>query len=84
MAGPEFPSCQPLPQLPTGGYDDDYFVDPAPESLHCPVCLLVLREPHLISCCGAHLCQVSFLYTLTNYRTYPCPISGVYRTCSSK
>ena len=58
MAGPEFPFCQPLPQLPTGGYDDDYFVDPAPKSLHCPVCLLVLREPHLISCCGTHICQV--------------------------
>ena len=69
MAGPEFPSFQPLPQLPTGGYDDDCFVDLAPESLHCPVCLLVLREPHLISCCGAHLCQVSFPSTLTNYHT---------------
>ena len=61
MAGPEFPSCQPLPQLLTGGYDDDYFVDAAPESLHCPVCLLVLREPHLISCCGTHICQVTVL-----------------------
>ena len=71
MAGPDFPSCQPLPQLPTGGYDDDYFVDPAPKSLHCPVCLLVLREPHLISCCGAHICQViQFTYTLIDYHAY--------------
>ena len=58
MAGPSY---QPLSQLPTGGYDDDNFVDPVPESLHCPVCLLVLREPHLISCCGTHICQVTIL-----------------------
>ena len=55
---PDYPSCQPLPDL-TGGYDDNDFVDSPPESLKCPVCLLVLREPHLLSCCGSHLCQVN-------------------------
>ena len=41
------------------GYDDEQFTDNIPENLRCPVCLLVLREPHLLSCCGVHICQVS-------------------------
>ena len=74
---PGFPLCQPLPELPTGGYDDDYFLEPPHESLHCPVCLLVLREPHLISCCGAHICQVSelmfyYYHVVTTYTLFRC------------
>lgn len=38
-----------------GGYDYD-FVTP-PKSLECPVCLLTLRDPHVISCCGNEFCQ---------------------------
>ena len=40
------------------GYDCE-FVQPPPEALQtdCPVCLLVLREPHLISCCGHNFCR---------------------------
>ena len=46
--------------LPTGGYDDGIFVNPPGEDLgvHCPICLLVLKEPHLLACCGRHLCEV--------------------------
>ena len=60
---PNFPVCQPLSDLEVsnGGYDDQLFLDPAPESLQCPVCLLVLRDPHLLSCCGAHICQVEII-----------------------
>ncbi len=49
--------CSPLP---TGGYDDGIFINPPGEDLgvHCPVCMLVLREPHLLACCGGHLCEV--------------------------
>ena len=66
---PNFPVCQPLSDLEVcnGGYDDQLFLDPAPESLQCPVCLLVLRDPHLLSCCGAHICQVEIMY---NYDIY--------------
>ena len=39
-----------------GGYDYD-FVDAPPKSLECPVCLLTLRDPHVISCCGHEFCQ---------------------------
>ena len=42
--------------LPIGGHDCE-FIDPPPESWECPVCLLLLREPHLISCCGVKICQ---------------------------
>ena len=55
------PSLENGSHLPTaGGYDDGIFVNPPGEDLgvHCPVCLLVLREPHLLACCGGHLCEV--------------------------
>ena len=59
-----------LPQLPPravrrdrkkenrGGYDCD-FVEPPPEAFQseCPVCLLILKEPCLISCCGHKFCR---------------------------
>ena len=40
-----------------GGYDYE-FVSSPPKSLECPVCLLTLRDPHVISCCGNEFCQV--------------------------
>ena len=45
-------SCAPLHM---GGYDCD-FVDPPPDSLQCPVCLLPFRDPALLSCCGHKGC----------------------------
>ena len=35
------------------------FVDPPPKVLQieCPICLLILREPHLTSCCGHNFCR---------------------------
>ena len=55
---------EPKETLPQGGYGDELFLEPPDEtsSLRCPVCFLVLREPHLLSCCGSHLCQVSNQY----------------------
>ena len=44
--------CAPLVM---GGYDCD-FVDPPPDSLQCPVCLLPFRDPALLSCCGHKGC----------------------------
>ena len=45
--------------LPTGGYEDQLFLDLPPESPHCPVCLSVVREPHVLVCCGTPICRVS-------------------------
>ena len=64
--------CQPQP--PNGGYDEDIFIITPPDSLKCPVCLLVVRNPYLLSCCGVLICQVcfrvvrcfNFLLTLTH------------------
>ena len=57
---------QPLPRaLPRekskkdrGGYDC-VFVEPPPSVLQteCPVCLLVLKEPCIVSCCGHKFCR---------------------------
>lgn len=38
------------------GYDYGFVDDPS-EEMRCPICLFVLREPHLTSCCGNHFCQ---------------------------
>ena len=40
------------------GYDCD-FVDGPPKELHweCAVCLLTLRQPYLVDCCGHHFCK---------------------------
>ena len=50
----------------TGGYEDQLFLDLPPESPHCPVCLLVVREPHVLVCCGTPICQVSINRILTS------------------
>ena len=42
-----------------GGYDCEFLQRP-PSGLvqaDCPVCLLVLREPHQVTCCGYSYCQ---------------------------
>ena len=41
---------------PNGGYDCD-FVNVPPKNLECTICLLILREPYIISCCGNHFCR---------------------------
>ena len=39
-------------------FSDVKFIDSPPYSLQCPICLSVLKEPHLLSCCGSHMCKV--------------------------
>ena len=39
-----------------GGYLCN-FVDEPPAQYECPVCLLPLRQPHILSCCGKKICQ---------------------------
>ena len=52
----EVPEIPPSAPLPFGGYKCE-FVDSLSKSLTCPVCLLVFRDPHLLSCCGANICE---------------------------
>ena len=42
--------------LESGGYDYEFIEEPS-EDMKCSVCLSVLRDPHLTSCCGNHFCQ---------------------------
>ena len=49
---------QPPPEPVTCGYDYDIFISTPPEIMKCPICLLIVREPHQSSCCGRLFCQV--------------------------
>ena len=60
----------------TGGYEDHLFLDLPLESPHCPVCLLVVREPHVLVCCGTPICQVCII----RIRTSELIITIVYDT----
>ena len=54
-----------------GGYDY-VFVTPPPKSLECSICLLTLRDPHVISCCGNEFCQVCIEHVKKDGK--PCPL----------
>ena len=53
-----------------GGFDCDLFIHDIPDSLQCPVCLLVVRDPHILSCCGVKICQTCLA---THKTTSPSP-----------
>lgn len=51
----------------------DYsFVDSPPEDLQCSICLMVLNEPLLTSCCGNHFCRACVKQVEVEGR--PCPL----------
>ena len=54
-----------------GGYDYE-FVDEPSEDMNCSVCLSILRDPHLTSCCGNHFCQSCI--TRIKDEGSPCPL----------
>ena len=60
-----------LERVVSGGYSYD-FLDAPPSELECPVCLLVMREPHLTSCCGNHFCFTCINEVRENGK--PCPL----------
>ena len=39
-----------------GGHDYEFVSDP-PKSLECSICLLTLKDPCVVSCCGNHYCK---------------------------
>lgn len=56
------------------GYDCE-FIDPPSTSLvqsECSICLMILRSPHLISCCGQNYCKDCIQQVLNNHQ--PCPL----------
>ena len=56
-----------------GGYDCD-FVEEPPKAVQseCPVCLLVLREPYQVNCCGYGFCKVCIEKIKASNKSCPC------------
>lgn len=57
------------------GYDCE-FLNPAPTLIQteCSICLQILRDPHLIGCCGHNYCKTCIQQISKNNR--PCPLCG--------
>ena len=55
----------------SGGYDYD-FIDSPSDELTCSICLSVLRDPNLTSCCGNHFCRSCI--TRIRDEGNPCPL----------
>lgn len=58
------------------GFDYD-FVEPPDEEYKCPICLLVLRDPHQTECCGNHFCQRCIRKQLDTSPSMVCPMCRV-------
>ena len=43
--------------LKSPGGHDYKFVDSPPKSLECSICLFIVHNPHVTSCCGNHFCR---------------------------
>ena len=62
-----------LHQLPSVGFDCEFIEKPPKEfQSKCPVCLLILRDPHIVSCCGYSFCHVCIHKIKTNKGSCPC------------
>ena len=57
----------------SGGYECE-FIHPPPKVLQteCSICLLILREPHLTSCCGHSFCRACIERVQNDEK--PCPL----------
>ena len=67
------------------GYECE-FVESPPKNYRpeCPICLQILREPHLISCCGHNFCAVCIVRVGKDGK--PCPLCNqpVFTTMANK
>lgn len=62
------------PDATDRGYDVE-FVETPPKEYECPICLLVLRDPHLTSCCGYLFCAPCISRIKKNKKR--CPLCNV-------
>ena len=58
------------PSILTGGWTVLQVIPD--KTLECPICLRVLKDPHLTDCCGHHFCQTCILRVKES--NTPCPI----------
>ena len=54
----------------TTGHDCQ-FADECPKRSECPICLLVLRQPHQVTCCGKIFCKACICKLMN--KEQPCP-----------
>ena len=54
-----------------GGYNYTFVEEPS-EDFKCPICLLVLRNPHLTGCCGRNFCESCI--KSSRQRSSQCPL----------
>lgn len=58
---------------PSVGFDCKFIEKPPKEfQSECPVCLLLLREPHTVSCCGYSFCHACIHRIKTSSGSCPC------------
>ena len=78
MAGKELPVVPPVTKRENrGGYDCE-FVTPPPDAIQteCPVCLMIPKEPCVISCpCGMEFCR-ECIERIKKYNK-PCPLCNL-------
>ena len=67
------------------GYDCEFVEDP-PKYLQaeCPVCLLVLRDPHQVTCCGKSFCKECIERVKAGHKSCPCCGQDSYNDFSNK
>ena len=58
-----------------GGFDCEFIEKPPKEiqsTCKCPVCELLLREPHQANCCGSRFCQLCIQQLIADKKSCPC------------
>ena len=54
------------------GYDYE-FVDPVPDDYTCPICTLVQRDAHQVTCCGKIYCKTCLEQLKKKANKFECP-----------
>ena len=74
LSHPQTPTKPVLRKENRGGYDCEFVERPSDafQGGECPVCLLVLKQPCLISCCGHKYCRACIERVKKD--TKPCPL----------
>jgi len=56
----------------SGGFDN-FFLEPVPDRLICTICTKVLKDPHLMACCGKKFCISCLQMWFSHQQEEKCP-----------